>query len=123
MPSISSQPDRRRYRRYRSDGKAYAALDSQHPSLAHVFDISLGGISIWYVGGGIETASNDRVEIFFLDQHRRIPPLDVEVTSDSEINDTATEFYGKRRRRGFRFKNLMDVQRSAVEAFIRSHTV
>lgn len=123
MDSDSTQSNRRRHQRFRSDGKAYAVLASQHPPLAHVFDISLGGVSIWYVGNGVKMVSHDRLDVFFLDQHRRIPSLPVEATSDFEMDGPAGDFPGNRRRRGFRFKKLMDVQRSAVEAFIRTHTV
>ena len=118
--------ERRRHKRFRTRGDAFAMLRPYASILGEIVDVSREGLAIRYLSGN--HATNGEGELYALnillaDHSFYFDSVLCKTVSDVEMRGNAQ---GVRvvpmRRRGVRFVNLTQDQATQLEYFTRNHT-
>lgn len=109
--------DRRKHKRFKVPADAFAIVKDPCFKLGQISDMSLGGISFYYISGK-EFSRNIEVDILLADDDFYIDNLPVSIVSD--INVHLNESLDKRvfKRCGLQFEELTSQQRSKLSCFI-----
>lgn len=117
MKKSKSLVDRRKHKRFKVPADAFAIVKDPCFKLGQIADMSLGGISFYYISGK-EFSRNIEVDILLADDDFYIDNLPVSIVSD--INVHLNESLDKRafKRCGLQFEELTSQQRSKLSCFI-----
>jgi len=119
------QEERRRYRRYRTRGDAFAMINPLSTKRLEIIDISRGGLAMHYLPGNERARICADVDLFlniFL-QDLSFCLLRLPARPISDIHTDQTEADRTIRRRSVEFGALTRHQANELEEFIHNHTV
>jgi len=121
-PLIKRSPERRKYKRFKSKGEAYAVSRATHPILGRIIDISEGGLSILYIEGDEKPGEVIAFDLFTLDDVVKARSIAAIARSDQGLPHKSGDGRETARRRGIEFIGLRDGQKKAVREFILKQT-
>lgn len=118
-----NQKDARKTKRFRINGKAFAAFfnpSEDFVKMGEILDISEAGVGLRYVGINEQTGESSQLEIFDSDEQLQVGKLPCRVVYDMELIDESQGLL-KVRRCGVQFFKLSEEQMAALRAFIETH--
>jgi len=119
---IQNSKERRKHRRFKSQGKTFALFRAPHPSLGQIIDISEGGLSILYIEGDEEPTKVVEFDLFSLNDDVKVRSIAAVARSDQQLPSQKASKTETARRRGIEFIGLMGGQKEAVREFILKQT-
>ncbi|MFH0725365.1 MAG: PilZ domain-containing protein [Pseudomonadota bacterium] len=123
MDPHSIELDRRRSKRYRMKGIAFAVLKSESDEeLGQVVNISHGGLAFEYFVGSRRIRNAKYLDLMLMKSELYIHKIPVRTISDFEIKNELPFNTIAKRQQGVCFETLTEEQEKQVEFLIRCHT-
>jgi c-di-GMP-binding flagellar brake protein YcgR len=123
MNGEMNHKEARKNKRFRTDGKVFAAFfgpSREFVKLGHIVDISEGGVGLLCLDGTEQTSEMSQLEIFASNEQTLVGRLPCKVVYDMELG-RAPQGKVTLRRCGVQFDQLSGWQAAALRAFIESH--
>ncbi len=117
-----SSMERRKHKRFKSQGETYAVFQAPSPILGQIIDISEGGLSILYIEGDEKPTEVAAFDLFTLNNDVKVRSIAAVARSDEELPDQNSSEPETARRRGIEFIGLLDGQKEAVRELILKQT-
>jgi hypothetical protein len=117
-----SSMERRKHKRFKSQGETYAVFRASSPILGRIIDISEGGLSIFYIEGDEKPAEVVALDLFTLNNDVKVSSIAAVARSDQELFDQNDGKPETAHRRGIEFIGLLDGQKEAVRELILKQT-
>lgn len=120
--------DRRKHKRLQAQDGAFVLLSPDSAILGHIVEISMGGLAFLYITSGTPPNGSSELEILLAEQlvadHSfHFDKVPFKSISDFAIPNELSLGSITIRRRGVQFGELTHNQTSALEYFIRNHTI
>ena len=112
--------NRRKYKRFKIDGRAFAYYETRSPKIAEITDISIEGVAFSYVGIAEKVNQPFELEIILPDSTRLMEKLPCRTVSDCKLVSGMDDGRGTRRC-SVQFSDLTDDQRVKIEDFIENY--
>ncbi len=123
MTNMKEIMERRKHRRFQTQGGTYAALNNGSIKIGQIQNISKGGLAFRYVANREQVERSYKVDIFATDNAfylKNIPFKSIsDVYIDFEIPFSTTSL----RQCGGQFGELTRIQVSQLDYFIESYTI
>ena len=117
------QIERREHRRSEVQDIAFAVLRDQSRQLGQIMDISMGGLAFNYIAGGGNADSAFELDLLLAYKGLYIKKIQFKTISDFQIANKSPFSPITMRRRGVKFGELTQKQKSKLKNFIREHTI
>jgi hypothetical protein len=114
--------DRRKYKRFRVEERAFAVFGSRVWQLGKILDISRAGLAFRYISHADRSNGSSELLIYLADKGFRLEKVPFETVWDSELSDQLPSASITMRCRGVQFTELTQDQRAQLGNFIRNHT-
>lgn len=114
--------ERRKYKRFRVQERAFVAFGSHVSELGRIIDIGRGGLSFRYIAYGGRSNGSPELEICLADKSFSLEKVPFKTVWDFEIADQFPSSRITMRRRGVQFGKLPQDQIPQLGYFIRNHT-
>ncbi len=114
--------ERRRYRRFRVQQRAFVVFGSHITQLGALMDISRGGLGIRYIACGDHSNASAELDIYLAGKSFYLGKVPFETIWDAEIPNLSPSTSITTRRRGVQFGELTQDQVGQLRYFIRNHT-
>lgn len=109
--------DRRKHKRFKVPADAFAIVKNPRFKLGQIADMSMGGISFYYISGK-EFSEKIAVDILLADDDFYVADLPGSIVSDECIFLNQSAEKNAFKRCGLRFEELTSQQRSKLSCFI-----
>ena len=111
--------ERRKYKRFKIKGSAFAIMNSSPKRIGKITDISKSGLALQYLKNGDNSNKLKVLDIFKSDFSLFIDDIKAKVISDVEIIDKKLAGSKEMRRCGIQFEGLSNNQISQLMNFIQ----
>ena len=115
--------ERRKYKRFQAQDRAFAAFSSSVKEIGQIIDISKGGLAVRYLPSQDQVTDSSDLEIFLANNGFHLKKVPFKTISDFEIPSEFAISSIAMRRRGVQFGKLSHIQTSQLEHFLLNHTV
>ena len=115
--------ERREYKRFRAQDRAFAAFISSDKRIGQIIDISRGGLAVFYLDETNQENSSFELEIFSANNGFHLKQVPFKTISDFEIPSEFHISFISMRRRSVQFGKLSHSQTSQLEYFITNYTL
>ncbi len=123
MAKKKNQAERRRFKRFRVQEGAFAALRPHFTKLGQIIDTGEGGLSFRYVAIDTWAEEGSELDIVFAGSAVYLEKLPVRVVSDIPMPKESPFGTFVTRRLSVQFGELSPRQRSQLDQFLNEHTL
>jgi c-di-GMP-binding flagellar brake protein YcgR len=109
--------DRRKHKRFKVPSDAFAIVKNPCFKLGQIADMSMGGISFYYISGK-QLTQKIAVDILLADDDFYIDNLPVSIVSEIDVHVNESVEQSSFKRCGLQFEMLTSQQRSKLSCFI-----
>jgi hypothetical protein len=114
--------ERRKYKRFKVKGGAFAVATTDYNKLGQIKNISEGGFAFQFIQDGEQTKDSLEVEIFSTVDDFYIKKIPVRTVMDSELDNTVSSNSTPMRQLSMKFGKLNHPQKLLLSFFIQKYT-
>jgi hypothetical protein len=114
--------ERRKHRRFKVKGKAFAVSAPDYKNLGQIKDISKGGLTCQFIENGDQTKNSIEIEIFSAVGDFYMKKLPVRTVLDFEVEKTGSSNTFPMRQWSMQFGELNHLQRLLLDFFLQKYT-
>ena len=111
--------ERRRYKRYPVQKRAYALLKAHESKLGQIVNVSKGGLAFRYMSAKKRLKGPFDIDIMITDNGFRLDNVRVRIISEHEVADEKSFSFLTVRQLGVEFAGLSQEQDARLDDFIR----
>ena len=115
--------EKRRYKRYKIKGDAYAAIFTNPPKMGRIINISKGGFAFRYVADEKQIIGSFKTEIFISGNGFYLKDIPFQTISDFHIDNQVSCSTVIIKQCGGQFVELIQSHISQLDHFIRNYTI
>lgn len=122
MKSVKAFVERRKHKRFKAKGGAFAVLSSESNTIGHIKNISQGGLAFQYDARADGLLLADKLDIFLVDDRFYVKQVPVKTIRDFEIDGKMSLTAAPLRQRNIQFEEMVPIQKFQLYYILQHHT-